>query len=112
MIISIGDDLNEAEKQGTFVVTANIYSEAENDYVAHWDGGTFSNYEQALEFWDEWAPPKDEIDKIMISRRANGDHSHYELEIGIWCDGLDYDLPFINMTLDQGHEKGVDNCLI
>lgn len=106
MIVSLGDRIKTENQHNTFIVSANIYSEKANDYVKHWDGGTFDNYQKACDFWDDWELPKDEIDRFMFEQRENGDYSHHELEIGIWCDDLDCSLPFMNMTLDVEHEKG------
>lgn len=105
MLISLGESIPLEDQQNTFVVVANIYSEKINDYVDHWTGGTFNTFKEAYDFWDEWEPPKDEIDQFMLETRAKGDYSHHELEIGVWCDDLDYDLPFMNMTLDLEHER-------
>ena len=88
----------------TYRVQANIYSEKKNDYVAEWIGGTFTNFSEAFEFWDNWQVPSDEVDEIMKKERENGDYSHHELEVAIWCDDID-DLPFMNMTLDCEHEQ-------
>lgn len=105
MIVSLGKHVTIKDQQNTFVVSANIYSEKTNDYVKHWDGGTFDNYQEAYDFWDEWEPPKDEINQFMSDVRDNKDYTHYELEIGMWCDDIEYDLPFMNMTLDLEHER-------
>ena len=89
--------------RGKFTVTANIYSSDCNDYVHHWFGGVFSNHDYAYAFWNSWWPNKKEIDEIMEERRAEGDYSHHELEIGLWDeDGTD--LEFYNETLDYENE--------
>ena len=105
MLVNIGNPVRSEDQCNTFTVTANIYSEQTNDYIAHWEGGTFDNFQEAYDFWDEWEPPKEEIDNTMLKEREKGDYSHHELEIGIWCDNINYDLPFMNMTLDGEHER-------
>ena len=107
MMVDLGNPVKPEDQQNTFTVTANIYSEQVNDYVKHWEGGTFDNFQEAYDFWDEWEPPIKEIDETMSKERENGDYSHHKLEIGIWCDDIDYDLPFMNTTLDYEHEKRV-----
>lgn len=105
MLVNLGSPVRLEDQQNTFTVTANIYSEQANDYVGCLEGGTFDNFQEAYDFWDEWEPPKEKIDEKMLEERASGDYSHHELEIGIWCKDLDYDLPFMNMTLDGEHER-------
>ena len=92
------------DKQRTFTVEANIYSELANCYIAHWDGGTFDNYDSALDYWDDWALPSDEVESIMKKQREKGDYSHHELEIGIYSNDI-FELPIMNMELDVGNER-------
>lgn len=105
MIVDLGETPSKEDQENTYTVSANIYSEKANDYIGHWDGGTFDSYQKAYDFWNYWEPPKDEIDETMRKERESGDYSHHELEIGVWCDNIDCSLPFMNMTLDLENEK-------
>lgn len=105
MIVDLGEE--PVIKRAIFQVTANIYSERENNYIHNWFGGEFSSYDRAYEFWNDWDPPKEEVDLIMKKQRESGDYSHHELEIGIWS--LDQretsNLAFMNTTLDFTNER-------
>ncbi len=105
MNVDLGEE--PQNKNTTFTVTANIYSEEANDYIHTWTGGTFKSYDEAYEFWDEWEPPQEEIDKIMKLEREQGDYSHHELEIGVWSNDPDDDseLAFMNRTIDVENER-------
>lgn len=103
MQVDMGTEPSKEEKIGIFTVQANIYSESANDYIAHWDGGVFNNYDDALNYWDDWALCANEVDEIMHQRRLDGDHSHHELEIGIYSNSL-CDLPLMNLELDVSNE--------
>ena len=102
MIVDLGSE--PKNKYTTFTVSAYIYSERENCYVEHWEGGTFDNYSEAFERWDSWEPSENEIYSIMKRRRENGDYSHHELEIVITAKE-EYDLAFTNRSLDVEHER-------
>lgn len=105
MIVDLGEE--PSNKEATFTVSANIYSEEANTYIHHWDGGTFDNYDDAYECWDQWEPPEDETDTIMQNERKNGDYSHHELEIGIWSNDPEEsrELAFMNRTVDEVNER-------
>lgn len=101
MIIDCGYE--PRNKFGNFTVSGNIYSEIANTYVEHFEGKTFTNYDKALEFWNEWMPPYKELSEYINEIRESGDFSHYELEVGLWDDS-GYALEFMNMSLDQDWE--------
>ena len=101
MIVDLGSE--PKNPVGLFEVSADIYSEQENSHVHHWHGGSFENYDEAFEFWDQWEPSENEIYSIMKRRRENGDLSHHELEIGIYSE-LEEDLAFTNRSIDSEHE--------
>ena len=101
MLVNLGSE--PINKNNIFTVSANIYSEKVNGYIKHWDGGTFTNYDDAFKFWDSWEPSEDEICSIMKLQRERGDFSHHELEIGIYRD-VEEDLAFTNRSLDIEHE--------
>lgn len=105
MLVDLGEE--PSNKNATFTVTANIYSEQANEYIHHWDGGTFDNYDDAYERWDQWEPSQDEIDQVMQKERENGDHSHHELEVGIWSDDPEEnrELAFMNRVVDEENER-------
>lgn len=101
MVVDLGSE--PRSKQETFRVVANIFSEQSNNYIHHWDGGTFDNYDDAYEFWDWWEPPEQEMHEVMKELRKQGDRSHCELEIGIYNEDEE-DLAFMNRTIDGIHE--------
>lgn len=101
MIVDLGSEPNNPV--GLFKVSADIYSEKEDCYVHHWSGGSFNNYDEAFEFWDQWEPSENDIYSIMKRRRENGDLSHHELEIGIYSKNEE-DLAFTNRSIDSEHE--------
>lgn len=107
MLVDMGN--KPSNPHALFQVIARIYSEKENEYVKAWIGGVFpADYEKALEFWDEWEPPKQEIENTMQYRRENlHDYSHHELEISIATNDIyeESTLAFMNSTLDGEHEK-------
>lgn len=105
MLVDCGEEPTIPDAK--FTVAANIYSECCNEYVHHWEGGTFDNYDEAYEFWDKWDPPKEEVDEVMRQRREEGDYSHHELEIGVWSENPNESafLAFMNETLDYEHER-------
>jgi len=88
----------------SFNVVANIYSEYVNEYVHHWFGGTFSDYDKAYDFWNNWWPDKKEITKVMTMRRVDGDYSHHELEIGLY-DAYGNNLKLYTETVDYDNEN-------
>lgn len=104
MIVDLGED--PKIKDAGFIVSANIYSELANGYVKHWSGGEFTTYDEAYEYWDIWEPPSNEVEDFMKKERLNGDHSHYELEIGIFSKDPNEpnSLAFMNRTIDVEHE--------
>jgi hypothetical protein len=105
MLVDLGEE--PRNKNATFTVAANIYSEQANEYIHHWDGGTFDNYDDAYDFWDQWEPSQNEIDQVMMKERENGDYSHHELEVGIWRNDPEEskELAFMNRTVDEEHER-------
>lgn len=105
MLVDLGEEPHN--KDATFTVTANIYSEQANEYIHHWEGGTFDNYDDAYERWDRWEPSKDEIDQIMREERENGDYSHHELEVGIQSNDPEEsrELAFMNRVVDEENER-------
>lgn len=88
-----------------YTVCANIYSEQCNDYIAHYDGHVFDNFELAYDYWASWMPDMDEVRKAVREDHAEyGDEEvsdHYELEVAIWDErgecGDDY---FWNETIE------------
>ena len=105
MVVELGEE--PLYKDANFTISANIYSEKVNDYIHHWDGGTFDNYDEAYEVWDRWELSKDEIEDIMKHEREEGDYSHHELEIGILSDNPKEprELAFMNRTVDGDNER-------
>lgn len=72
-----------------YTLSANICDG--NDYVAHWDGGTYDDYETAFLHYVTWMPPRHEIEAVLDEYRALGnDLSEFDLQIGVWDeDGND-----------------------
>lgn len=71
-----------------YIVTANLYSEECNDYIYHWEGKTFNNYDDAFNFWSEWTP--DDVDDQVKAWKREHSGDCLELEIGLWNkDGED-----------------------
>ncbi len=105
MIVDLGEEPHN--KDATFTVAANIYSEQANTYIYHWEGGIFDNYDDAYEYWDQWEPSQDEIDRVMMEERENGDYSHHELEVGIWSNDPEEssELAFMNRVVDEANER-------
>lgn len=105
MLVDLGEE--PCNKDATFTVAANIYSEQANDYIHHWEGGTFDNYDDAYECWDQWEPSQDEIDQVMKYERENGDYSHHELEVGVWSSDPkeSRELAFMNRVVDEENER-------
>lgn len=66
-----------------FTVSANLCDG--NDYVAHWDGGTFHEYDEAYERWLMWEPPRDEVLEALQESMAEGvPEEEHDLQIGLW----------------------------
>lgn len=65
-------------------VCANVYSEQLNDYVAHFEGHTFRNYEMASDFFRNWMPPEDEVQAALMEANRDGIVGHFEVEVAIW----------------------------
>lgn len=105
MLVNLGEEPHN--KNTTFIVSANIYSEQVNDYIHLWVGGIFNNYDDAYEFWDKWDPPIEEMNSIMEQQRKKGDYSHHELEVGIYSNDPNEsrELAFMNKTIDEEHER-------
>lgn len=105
MLVDLGEE--PTIKNAHFTVFAAIYCESINDYIHHWEGGTFLSYDEAYDCWNEFDPPKEEINAIMEKQRASGDFSHHELEIGITSNNAmeTSSLAFMNTTIDLEHEK-------
>lgn len=105
MLVDLGEE--PLNKDATFTVTANIYSEQTNIYIHHWEGGIFDNYDDAYECWDRWEPSQDEIDQVMMKERENGDYSHHELEVGILSNDPEEsrELAFMNRGVDEENER-------
>lgn len=80
-------------------VSANIYSEEVGDYIEHYEGGEFEDYDEAYEFWDNWWPDMEDV--LHAAREDAEEHpgNHYELEIGLW-DEDGNDLEFHNEGID------------
>lgn len=71
-----------------YIVTANLYSEEYNDYIYHWEGKTFDNYDDAFNFWNFWRP--DDVDDQVKAWKKDHAGDCLELEIGLWNkDGED-----------------------
>ena len=76
-------------------VTANIYSEEAGDYIEHYEGGEFEDYDEAYEFWDNWWPDMEDVRRVTREDAEEHPGNHYELEIGLW-DEDGYDVEFYN----------------
>jgi hypothetical protein len=91
----------------SYFVTANLYSQDVNDYVEHWDGGSFDDLGAARSFWDSWLPDADSVAEVC--RRDYADNMGaspsgiYELEVGLW-DEAGHEVEFWNQGVDwQAH---------
>ena len=86
----------------SYFVSANLYSQDLNDYVAHWDGGTFDDLEAARKFWDSWCPDADAVAEACrrdyVEKSDASPSGNYELEVGLW-DEQGYDVEFWNRTV-------------
>ena len=61
-----------------------------NDYVAHWDGGVFDNIEDAIDFYNVWMPPEDEVQAALKEGIEMGDDlENYDLQVGVWDEDGD-----------------------
>lgn len=82
-----------------YEVCANLYSEELCDYVAHYDGHVFDNYEMASDFYDVWMPDRDEL---VRDARESGVGGHFEVEVAIWDEtgNLTYEDDFYNETVE------------
>ncbi len=65
-----------------YIVTANLYSEECNDYIYHWEGKTFDNYDDAHNFWNFWW--LDDLDDQVKAWKKEHAGDYLELEIGLW----------------------------
>ena len=81
-------ELLEPDYEGAeYRVCANVWSEEANDYIGHFEGHTFDNYEMAWDFWANWMPDKDAVRRMVQEFHEEGTSEHYEVETGIWEDG-------------------------
>lgn len=105
MLVDLGEE--PRNKDATFTVAANIYSEQANAYIHHWEGGVFNSYDEAYEFWDKWEPSENDISQVMSKERENGDYSHHELEVRILSNDPEEsrELAFMNKTIDELNER-------
>lgn len=87
------------EPNGTYIVCANVYSREVNDYIEHFDGATFDNFEFAYDFWAGWMPSDEEVRKAIVDFHEEGMDTHYEIEVGVWEDGDIVDDCFYNETV-------------
>lgn len=99
------EGLKPSYEGAQFTVCANVYCEQVNDYVEHFEGHTFSNYEMAVDYWEQWMPPMEEVRKAVRECHAEFDDEnvsdHYEIEVAIWDeDGNCPDEYFYNETVE------------
>lgn len=89
-----------------YKVSANIWSEQSNDYIEHYDGHTFANYELANDYWAGWMPDMDEVRKAVREWHAGYEgmevSDHYEIEVAIWDENgeLVNECDFYNETIE------------
>lgn len=84
-----------------YYVTANVWCEEYNDYIAHWDAGVYDDYDKAFERWGEWMPPMDDVEQACRDTDEElGFRSRYELEVGMW-DSEGFDHAFMNQAIEH-----------
>lgn len=80
---SLGPDYEGAE----YTVCANVWSEECNEYIEHFEGHTFDNYELANDYWAGWMPDMELVRKAIREYHEEGYSEHYEVEVAVWENG-------------------------
>ena len=57
-----------------------------DDYIEHWDAGSYSSLSEAYDVWCRWWPDMDEVrEAVKADMDESGkDVTEYDLQIGIW----------------------------